>query len=147
MVNETDEDWEAYKRERDRVIEETDYVIAGVNRFLGIEHSVKSVKDCSINLKQLVDAPKYKILSTEQKKELGEQFIGDAMDSIYSLSGELGSTYVADSDSIHMLKTILNKFRNGNSNDTLYNLLNDSSTEIDCLGKYIYEHRDLNIEQ
>ena len=94
-----------------------------------------------------MDAPKYETLSNEKKRELGEKFIGDAMDSIYGLSGELGPTYVADSDSIHMLKTILNKFKNGNSNNTLYDLLNDSSTEIDGLGKYIYEHRDLNIEQ
>jgi len=147
MVNRTNEDWENYRREMDDHIEETDYVIAGVNRFLGIENSVKSVKDCSINLKQLMDAPKYETLSNEKKRELGEKFIGDAMDSIYGLSGELGPTYVADSDSIHMLKTILNKFKNGNSNNTLYDLLNDSSTEIDGLGKYIYEHRDLNIEQ
>ena len=144
---ETDEEWASYELARDKMIEETDHIIAGGNKFLGIENSIKSVKECSINLERLVDAPKYKTLSDEQKIERGANFIETAIDSIYQLGNNLGPTYVADSDSIHMLKTILNKFKNGNSNNTLYDLLNDSSTEIDGLGKYIYEHRDLNIEQ
>ena len=144
---ETDEEWESYKLARNEMIEETDRIIAVGNKFLGIENSIKSVKECSINLERLVDAPKYETLSDEQKRERGANFIETAIDSIYHLGNNLGSTYVADSDSIYMLEKILGRFKNTDDNTTIYDLLNNSSTEIDGLGDYISEHRDLNLDQ
>jgi len=144
---ENDEEWASYELARDKMIEETDHIIAGGNKFLGIENSIKSVKECSINLERLVDAPKYKTLSDEQKIERGANFIETAIDSIYQLGNNLGSTYVADSDSIYMLEKILGRFKNTDNNTTIYDLLNNSSTEIDGLGDYISEHRDLNLDQ
>ena len=144
---ETDEEWESYKLARNEMIEETDRIIAVGNKFLGIENSIKSVKECSINLERLVDAPKYETLSDEQKRERGANFIETAIDSIYQLGNNLGPTYVADSDSIYMLEKILGRFKNTDDNTTIYDLLNNSSTEIDGLGDYISEHRDLNLDQ
>ena len=145
MANGTDKDWETHKQNRTRMIAETDLIIAQGNNFLGIEDSVKSVKECSNKLENLIDAPKYDTLSNEQKREHGEKFIDEAMDSIYELSGKLGSTYVADSDVVHLLRTIRNKFQNGNISDSIYDLLTDSSKEIDEIGNRINEHRNLNV--
>jgi len=45
------------------------------------------------------------------------------------------------------LEKILGRFKNTDNNTTIYDLLNNSSTEIDGLGDYISEHRDLNLDQ
>ena len=146
MAHETDRDWEIHKLASRKLIEETDYVIAGGNKFLGIENTVKSVKECSNNLEKLIDGRKFKSLSDEEKIDQGRKFIDNAMDSIYELGNNLGSTYVEDSDSMHMLKTIHTQFRNENLQGTIHDLFNTSSTELDELGTYIKEHQDLNFD-
>ena len=146
MAHETDRDWEIHKLASRKLIEETDYVIAGGNKFLGIENTVKSVKECSNNLEKLIDGRKFKSLSDEEKIDQGRKFIDNAMDSIYELGNNLGSTYVEDSDSMHMLKTIHTQFRNENLQGTIHDLFNTSSTELDELGTYIDEHQDLNFD-
>ena len=42
---ETDEERSSYELARDNMIEETDHIIAGGNKFLVIENSIKTVKE------------------------------------------------------------------------------------------------------
>ena len=144
MVNETDEEWKLHLQERDRMIDETDHVIIGGNKFLGIESMVESMKSCSINLDKLIDGPRYKTLSDRQRGEQGIKFIDDALDSVFRCD-KFDKDEIQNSDIVHLFGQIRNKFKNKKDNETIYALLSNSSSEIDELGSLVSEYRKLDV--
>jgi hypothetical protein len=144
MVNETDEEWALHQQESRRMIDETDHVIVGGNKFLGIESMVDSMKGCSTNLDKLIDGPKYKTLSDRQRRDQGIKFIDDALDSIFRCD-KFDTDEIGNSDIVHLFRQIRNKFENENSNENTYTLLSNSSSEIDELGSLVSEYRNLDV--